>query len=223
MTVYLGSPNSQVQAHAANGMPVLLSYFILHNRNWWKQYVPSFKQILIDCGAYSAYTSGKEIDPIAYRDWAAQYPWADACAGVDDIAGDFKKSLKNYEIFGFPTMHDSDPIDLIDDLIPIARERGNWIGIGLVPPREGKENFVRHICDRVPPDMHIHGWALRQYLHIPRINSADSTAWFRNALTLKNHALTAHLTYAECVDIMVKRFQRAQRIIAHDDSQLDLF
>lgn len=112
---------------------------------------------------------------------------------------------------GFPTIHDSDPPGLLDDLIPIAMERGNWLGIGLVPPRQGKERFVRSVCDQIPDDLHVHGWALRQYTHVARLNSVDSTNWFRDAWGYLNKM--PFLTPAECVEIVVKRYQRWKRVL----------
>jgi len=191
-------------------MPVLLSYATYSD--WLKDYQATFKRILIDSGAYSELNSGKVIDGAKYKDWYQQWlPHADAVAGLDDIRGDWRKSLRNYESFGgFPTIHDSDPKELLEDLIPISRSQGkNWLGIGLVPPRDGKRDFVRWVCDNVPEDIHIHGWALRLYSDIRRIDSFDSTNWFRDAFKYKTQL--PFLTPAECVEIVVKRYQRERR------------
>jgi len=157
MDVYLASPNTQQQAEHACNMPVLLSFAIF--APWLDKYQQTFKRLLIDSGAYSEMNSGKKIDGVKYLDWCQRWSGhADAIAGLDDISGDWKRSLSNYEQFGgFPTFHDTDPPELLDDLIPIAKERGNWIGIGIKPPRDGKESFIRSACERIPDDIHIHG------------------------------------------------------------------
>ena len=134
----------------------------------------------------------------------------DAFAGLDDIAGDWRKSMANYRHGGFPTIHDTDPLELLDDLIPLARERGRWLGVGLVPPREGKEALVRAILDRIPDDLHCHGWALRRYAHLPRFDSFDSTNWWRDGYKLREKM--PWLTFGETLDIVVKRYQRWGRL-----------
>jgi hypothetical protein len=210
MMVYLASPNTQQQAEHVCDMPVLLSYAIYSP--WHDRYQPSFSRLLIDSGAYSAMNSGKEICVDAYYDWSQRWEGhADAIAGLDDIRGDWRKSLKNYERCGFPTIHDTDPPELLDDLIPIARERGGWLGIGLMPPRHNKETWIRETLDRVPDDIHVHGWALRAYTNIRRLDSVDSTNWWRDAMDY--NVKLPFLTYGECLEITVKRYKRWKRKI----------
>ena len=224
MTVYLGSPNSHAQAHAVENMPVLLSFVIAGRSKWIEQYIPSWGAILLDCGAYSAHTQKIEIDGAAYRDWVDSFDGiCDAYAGIADIGGDWKKSWQNYQDFGgFPTIHDTDPPEFLDDLIALAKERTQWIGIGLKPPREGKEHWIRDTIERIPWDMHIHGWALRAYTYIRRIDSVDSTNWWRDAEKLRTQYLCDHLTIQECLEIMIKRYTRWKRII-RDNEQKSLF
>lgn len=218
MICYLASPATQQQAEHCAGMPVLLSF------NLWKSwlnrgYQQSFKRILVDSGAFSELNSGAKVDIGKYAEWSEHWRvTADAVAGLDDIGGDWRRSLSNYERMppglGFPTIHDSDPPELLKQLIPIAQARGNWLGIGLLPPRHNKERFVRWVCDNVPDDLHVHGWALRAYTHVRRLDSIDSTNWFRDAMKLRSLPLLDHLTYGECMEIMVKRYQRWKRQVA---------
>jgi hypothetical protein len=191
----------------ASGMPVLISYA---NYGPWmsKGYIQSYGRRLIDSGAYSEFNSGKKVDLDAYVEWAEQQERVDAYAGLDDISGDWRRSLRNYEKGGFPTWHETDPPELLPDLLGIARSRGMWIGVGLVPPRENKEHIVRGALEQIPPGFHVHGWALRRYRHLARFDSLDSTNWWRDAFKLKTLPETQHLTYAECLEIIVKRYQR---------------
>lgn len=199
-------------------MPVLLSFACWSP--WLDRYQQTFRRILIDSGAYSELNSGQVIDGIKYRDWCQRWDGhADAVAGLDDIRGDWKRSLRNYEQFGgFPTFHDTDPPELLTDLIAIARERGNWLGIGLLPPRHGKGRWVRETCQRIPDDIHVHGWALRLYTNVRRLDSVDSTNWYRDAMKLNRDM--RWLTYGECLGLIVKRYQREQRIITDDSASL---
>jgi len=194
-------------------------------------YVQSFGRLLLDSGAFSELNSGVTIDVGEYVDWVAGFAGQiDAYAGLDDISGDWRRSLKNYEAGGFPTIHDTDPPDLLEDLVTMARERGGWIGIGLVPPRQGKEKFVRETLDRIPEDLHVHGWALRAYTCFRRLDSVDSTSWWRSAMELRsqNRYALSWLTYGECLDIQIKRVVREGRVggaaaFKKDKEQLDLW
>ncbi len=218
MTMYLSSPQSQMQAHAVRGMPVLVSF--AKYGKWMESYLPSYGRLLIDSGAYSELTGKAKIDLPAYTAFAQARPWADAWAGLDDISGDWRRSLKNYQAGGFPTMHESDPPELLDELIPMARERGKWIGVGLLPPRHGKERIVRGIVERIPDDLHVHGWALRGYAHIARLDSFDSTNWMLDAFQILN--AFPWLTPAEAHDLIVLRYRRAGRVVRADET-LSLF
>lgn len=112
---------------------------------------------------------------------------------------------------GFPTFHEADPIELLPDVVAMARERGQWLGVGLLPPRQGKDRLVRSILDRIPDGIHVHGWALRGYLHMPRLDSADSTEWFRTAWAVRKQL--PWLTPAECTEIVIKRYRREVRAV----------
>jgi hypothetical protein len=204
-------------------MPVLIAF--AQWRSCVAEYQKTFSNILIDSGAFSELTGTAKVDIAEFRDWSE--PWrmtADAIAGLDDIRGDWRRSLRNYaEIpWGFPTIHDTDPPELLAELIAIARERGRWLGIGLKPPRENKERFVRWVCDNVPEDFHIHGWALRRYTHIRRLDSVDSTNWVRQVTELHTIRALDHLTPSEKLEIVVKRYQRWTRAIREPEAELPL-
>ena len=220
MRTYLASPNNQLQAHAANGMDVLVSFAL--RSKWLEDYTSSFRHILIDSGAYSVMNSGATVDPLEYRDWNQRWDGvADAVAGLDDINGDWAQSLRNYNTAGgFPTFHDTDPPSLLEYLCEMSRERGGWIGIGLKPPRHGKREWVRQTLEKIPRDLHVHGWAMRQYADLARFDSMDSTNWWRDGYKLKTQL--PYLTYGECLDIIVKRYQRVAPV-KHDTSEERLF
>jgi hypothetical protein len=215
MKVYLASPNNQQQAEHLDGMPVLLSFGVAGHCEWiHKGYQQSFSNILIDSGAFSEHSTGKKIDLGEYIEWGSMWvDRADAVAGLDSIKGDWRRSLANYEAlpFGFPTFHDTDPPELLDDLISMSMDRCRWLGIGIAPPRHGKERWLRSVLDRIPEAIHVHGWAMRAYSHVRRLDSVDSTNWWRDAMKLRTIPATSHLTYGECLEIVVKRYQRWKR------------
>lgn len=200
-----------MHAHFCAGMPVLLSFAVAGRSRWIWDYIPSFGRVLVDSGAYSELTGAAKVDLAEYVDWKDRLPWCDAWAGLDDISGNWRRSLENYKAGGFPTIHEADPIELLDELVPMARERGGWIGLGLTPPRHGKEATVRAILECIPDDLHVHGWACQGYAHLPRFDSFDSTNWFRDSWKIKNQC--PWLTPAECVEVIVKRYQRQGRMV----------
>lgn len=220
MTVYLSSPTTQLQCSLLRDMPVLISF-----ATWSPMinlYQSSFSQILIDSGAFSEFKSGKAIDLDEYRDWSEQWrERADAIAGLDNISGDYRISLKNYARipWSFPTFHYSDPPELLNELTAIALERDNWLGIGLVPPVHAKRNFLERTLDEIPASIKAHVFSGREYAYLARIDSTDSTNWWRSAARLMANADTRHLTPAECMDIVVKRHQRWKRTLKPNEAQ----
>lgn len=212
MTFYLSSPGSQMQADYCRDMPVLLSYALWNK--WMASYVQSYKSILIDSGAYSEFTGNAKVDGEAYKDWCEQWKetsHVEALAGLDDIKGDWKRSLKNYELYGgFPTFHESDPPELLEELLCISKERGGWIGVGLIPPRGKKWEFVKKTLGRIPKGHHVHMWAGGEYCGHPRVDSCDSTNWFRDAWAYKNDL--PFLTPAETIELVVKRYSRMSKL-----------
>ena len=218
MKIYLASPQSQMHAHAVNGMNVLLSFAFW--TKWIDGYVKSFDHVLIDSGAYTVLNSGATIDILEYRDWSQRWDGTvDAIAGLDDISGDWKQSLENYRIGGgFPTFHDTDPPELLADLCHLAKERGNWLGIGIKPPRDNKRIWLKETLSQIPEGIHVHGWAMRQYADLARFDSMDSTNWWRDGFKYKT--MLPHLTYAECLDIVVKRYQRDTSVATEPSDDL---
>ena len=174
-------------------------------------YAKTYDHLLIDSGAYSVFSSGVRIDALEYKEWHEQWDgMADAVAGLDDIDGDWRKSLRNYEVGGgFPTYHDTDPPELLSQLVGLAAERGKWLGIGLKPPRNNRRGWLRETLDQIPGDIHVHGWAMRKYGDLARFDSVDSTNWWRDGFKLKTQL--PWLSYGECLDVIVKRYQRCHR------------
>lgn len=220
LRVYLASPDNQLQANAARSQNVLLSFALASKKTFLeKGYLGSFDRLLIDSGAFSAFNTGATIDPVEYMDWAKKIHWADNWAALDDISGDYRKGMKNAEQFGFPTFHDSDPEEILPDLIDISRERGNWLGIGLVPPRSRRSDWLARNLEKIPPDIHVHGWALGAYAQTQkRIDSFDSTHWWREAMKMRSNL--PWLTYGESLELTVKKVQRMNRTI-EQESQID--
>lgn len=214
-TTFLASPNNVAQAIACFDQDVLLSFGLLGKRTFAENYEKAWGRILIDSGAYSELSSGKSIDLDEYAEFANRWSSrAVAIAGLDDISGDYRRSLRNYEVVGFPTYHDTDPPEILKDLIHISRERGGWLGVGIKPPRHNKGEWLAKTLASIPDDIHVHGWALRLYRNThTRFDSFDSTNWWRDSFKLKALPPLKHLTDKELLDIVVKRYEREERMV----------
>jgi hypothetical protein len=225
-TVFLASPMSKFQGNFLTDMPVLVSFALWSG--WESRFQQAWGPMLLDSGAFSAFNSGTTMDLDAYAEFVREWGWRfEAVAGLDDIGGDWRKSLRNYETIGFPTLHNTDPPELLQDLIPIARERGGWIGLGIKPingRREYARDWVARSLSRMPDDLHVHGWAMRAFLDLGRLDSVDSTNWFRDA-----HAVLARgmplpwLTEGEAIEIIIKRYKRERLCARKTTHQLSLF
>lgn len=222
MRVYLGSPGSRAQAEAVKGKPVLLSFGSMPKTPAAMEYLHTYDRVLLDSGAFSEVNSGIAIDIVEYGDWLESIPWRDAAAGLDSIRGDWRQSLKNYEALPstFPTYHDTDPPELLPDLVQLARERGNWLGIGLLPPRTGRGEWLKRTLDRIPPDIHVHGWALGAYAGHARLNSIDSTHWWRESMKFRRDM--PWLTEAEALELGVKKLERMPRMAKREQASTQL-
>lgn len=198
-------------------------YSFACRKSWWPEWAQSFDHLLLDSGAYSELNpKNPRVDLGEYVEWVQQWPWADAWAGLDDIRGDWRRSLDNYKRGGFPTFHPgSDPDDLLPELVAMARERGGWIGVGLEPPRTGKERLVRNTLDRIPDELHVHGWALGMYAHLA-LDSTDSTTPLRGAMALRKRCGLDFLTFGEALEIEMKRLLRRKRKPQAQSDQLEL-
>ncbi len=214
MRTFISSPCNQLQADLCSGLDTLVSFAAWKKNKWLDSggFMSSFGCLLLDSGAFSE-LSGATIDLGEYREWVDRYPFAVAHSGLDSITGDYRRSLANYEAFptSFPTFHDTDPPELLVDLCAMARERGGWLGVGLKPPRSGREDFVKRTITRIRSagfdDLHIHGWALGRYAWIDGIHSTDSThAWLEQG-KIRN-ALGPWLTAAEALKLAVLKVER---------------
>ena len=232
LTVYLSGPNTQQQAHAARGMPVLLSFAT--TSQWIERYVPSFDRVLGDSGAFSEFNSGKKIDLDGFAEWSTrllEHPHVDAVATLDNIAGNWRQGLANWDAtpWTFPVYHDTDPPEALDAILERMPGRPQWIGLGMTPPRQSRAWLATALAriEERRPAVNVHGFALRAHLDVllryrGRSVSVDSTNWMLDVRQILDNRMTRHLTPAEALDIVVKRYAR-ERHTMQTDSDLPLF
>jgi hypothetical protein len=213
MTVYLSSPGSQIQADYCRDQPVLISYGVYRSASWIDKYVPSFSHLLVDSGAFSVLNSGKPICVDEFAEWANKYPHADAVASLDSISGNWEEGMRNWEKYQdhFPTFHDTDPWEALD---AILAKNPVWIGLGMKPPRTS-DTWLDEALERIPDGVHVHGWALRAFTDRARLDSFDSTNWFRDSWKIT--AEFPWLTPGEALEIVIKRYERETRLVRNSE------
>lgn len=213
-TFFLSSPNSQDQASMLCDWDVLISYGVGGDSRWLLDYLKSFKNVLIDSGAFSVMNSGKTLCVDSYASWAEDIKQrcnVVAIASLDDIKGNWELTYEHWRRYPwmFPTYHDSDPPEFLDIILSHSP---SWLGLGMVPPRSNK-TWLRDTLERIPKGVHVHGWALGSYSHLQRLDSVDSTGWFFDVRKLKDSHLTRHLTTHEQLEIVVKRYKRREWVV----------
>lgn len=198
---------------------MLISFGVYRTSPWIDRYVPSFSRLLVDSGAFSAINSGKSICVDEFAEWANKYPHADAVASLDSIDGDWEEGMRNWEKYPshFPTFHDTDPWEALD---AILANKPTWIGLGMKPPRTSR-SWLDEALERIPSDIHIHGWALRAFSEKERLDSFDSTNWFRDSW--KVTSAFPWLTPGEALEVIVKKYERETRLVQTQDPSQCLF
>ena len=225
-TVYASSPGNQMTYSYHAGLPVLQSFGLW--APWMWDYIKTVCPLLGDSGAYSVLNSGKTVDIEAFEQWSqdiATLPNFWACAALDDIAGDSKKSIANWDRhpWCFPTLHDTDDEWYVDALRErfADSDRPRIIGVGIKPMKRGERTYrppktfkrVIHTAHtRLPPDLHIHGFAGGG---VSGALAATGRPWSTDSVTLvfkmaAKTIPTEHLTRAEVYELNVKISQRAQ-------------
>jgi hypothetical protein len=144
-----------------------------------------FRDWVLDSGAYSAFTLGKEIRLQDYIDFCKRM------RGIDrpptevfalDVIGDWKGSLKNTEemwrqgVEAVPCYHEGEPWHVLQTM---AREYPKIALGGMVgAPGNRKLKWVKECFARVWPKR-IHGFGVfnQQILHAVPFESVDSANW----------------------------------------------
>jgi hypothetical protein len=239
MRCYLSTPGSLAHAHVAAGANVLIS--AAYAPDWLLKVASTFERVMWDSGAYTAFTQGTVIDLDAYAERARSIPWADSAACLDDISGDWRQGLANWDAhpWMFPVYHDTDPPEALEAILERLqdKDRGRfrpaalqWIGLGMKPPRNAGA-WLGRTLERIPPGVHVHGFAMRGFTETlvdarGSDCSADSINWILDSRQILQ--ALPWLTPCEALDIVVKRYTRHHKKITTDprgpkSAQIGLF
>lgn len=202
MIIYLAGVNSENFAEVAYGANILTTYW---ETKKWKDGVLgqfrrrfAFNRVFLDCGAYSAWTSGQEVDIDRYcsflhrnMDGATEYPQL-------DVKGDYQKTRDNLlymerqGLTPMPVFHMRDtPIDYFKELVDKGHTR---IALGAMAGEKGLDKdlvdsklrtIFAYITDKetgvVKVKLHAFGQTGIDILLKYPFYSADSTSWLGGA------------------------------------------
>lgn len=173
-----------------NRPPLLLSYYFYRTRDLLgdlKQiYGDNLPEIFLDSGAYSAFTSGSEIDIDDYMAYIHQYKDIITNYANLDVIGDWKSGHENQRIMEtsglspLPVYHQSDPWELLE---PMA-ERYDYIALGgmVGKPRNLLRRYLLRsfsLFKRLGYPCKVHGFGITKWEFVRAFpwTSVDSSTW----------------------------------------------
>lgn len=149
----------------------------------------SGSDILIDSGAFTAFTKGEKIDRVDYCDWLSKEARFITHAAALDVIGDWKASARNYEwqldrlgdkVKIIPAWHLGSPLTELDRLCKVT----DYVAIGgCVPFSKTPKVLMRHLIQaHKVARQHgtkLHGLGITGRESMVRLpwHSVDSSSW----------------------------------------------
>jgi hypothetical protein len=170
---------------------LLLSYFYFKNKKL-ESFIEELgykPEILLDSGAYSAWSKGKNISPIDYMNYITlNGKYIDNYIMLD-VIGDAELSIKYYEIMKLknyspiPVFHYGDHEDFLKLYI---NEGCKYIALGNTVPIKNKTivaEWVNQLCGKYPNiKFHLLGSSSKKVTQNTDLYSVDSSTWIMMAL-----------------------------------------
>lgn len=173
---------------------ILLSYFYFRNKSLanFVEEIGYKPEIMMDSGAYSAWTQGRNISPVDYmkyiesnKDYIAKYV-------ALDVVGDPELTRAYYEIMrmkGFtpiPVFHYNSDLKYLNYYIECGE---TYIALGQTVPVTNKNevvSWVNYLWMCFPQlSFHLLGSSSKVVLDCCQIKSCDSSSWMRMAMNGK--------------------------------------
>lgn len=158
---------------------VLISYFYTKVD---KAIERGFKHIFLDCGAYSAWTKGIEINLEDYTKYCQNLPPEVEVIAALDVIGDDWASLRNWEymrekgVNALPTYHFGDD----PEVLKVYAENADYVALGGTVGRVKTviAEFLKPIFSKYP-NHRFHGFGIGSPLILKEFPffSADATTW----------------------------------------------
>jgi hypothetical protein len=93
----------------------------------------------------------------------------------------------------------------IAEAVAAARGNAEWVWVTGGEPADHELWPLLEVAR-----LHVHVWAGGEYCGHPRVGSCDSTNWLLDSFAYRK--ALPFLTLAECVELVVKRYQRRERV-----------
>ena len=197
--IHFAGLNTARLAKALEGEDVLISFADVIERPgvWRDEILPrleagAYRSAILDSGAFTVYTTGREISLEAYRAFALEVAdLFDLVVTLDDIAGDVATSQANtaaLEAAGLevvPVFHQGEPWSELERLV----ETYGTIGVGFQRPIKGGADWLDEVFARVPSSVRVHGFGMTRFARAEPSRwpfaTADSATWIAEYRALR--------------------------------------
>lgn len=174
---------------------LLISYWYFKNKNL-KQWIESLgykPKILLDSGAWSAYTQNKRIDFKKYIDYIDEYKECISEYVVLDEIGDSEISLWSYLVMKrkglspIPVYHYGEDMKYLDEYIKRGEKRIAFGGTVLEKDKKKVALATQEILRKYPHiNLHLLGSSSKKLIqYCPTLLSCDSSTWMKMAINGK--------------------------------------
>jgi hypothetical protein len=178
---------------------LLCSYFYFKNKpiQTFIESVGYQPKILLDSGAYSAYTQGKNISLVDYMEYIKQNEsYLHGYISLD-VLGDPITTRYYYKIMNLkgidpiPVYHYRDPEEVLEEYLNGGAQK---VALGGTVPEKNKTKVIQWIQGLIEryPGIHFHllGSSSKRILEINGLHSCDSSTWIMMAA----HGFPIHLS-----------------------------
>lgn len=170
---------------------ILCSYWYFKNKRLSDlcDYLNYRPNILLDSGAYSAFTKGKSVNVLDYIDYIQRnFDYIEHYVSLD-VIGDtyltwaFYDIMKYHKLNPIPVYHYGDPLELLHKYVERGEQR---IALGATAPIKNK-TFVADWCIELKGqfpaiEFHLLGSSSKKVVSCGALSSCDSTAWYIRAV-----------------------------------------
>ena len=205
--VFTGYSNAEYEVIKEVKPPrILISFYYFKNKSL-KELIERIGYrpvIMLDSGAYSAFTKGKNISPIDYMDYILlNKEFIDYYISLD-VIGDSEISIKYYEILKLknfspiPVYHYGEHENILRFYIA---DKNDYIALGNTVPIKNKDiivEWINELAKKYPKiKFHLLGSSSKKILNCEGLFSCDSSSWILQAKNGKPLHIVGNSTEAK--------------------------
>lgn len=203
MKVYLAGTEKAYMPQVADDSPILVSFASSSQVKLLADL--KGRDVVLDSGAFSAWTQGLHIDLDEYIQQIQSTPWLTAAIALDVICAPADEQMRNLDLIEqanlsvpiWPVFHEGDDIELLAEYVRRGYQKICLAGT-VSRGKPALLSWVWSVIDEYPPHgtLQYHGLAMTQQAALMVfqgvLDSVDSTTWLtfaRNGLTRNTHLL----------------------------------